>query len=92
MRREGWFWRDNTKALAEMILSNNSKVVFTRPPRFGKTTFCKMIGAYVDLKPNPQLLHAFDGTAIDQMKDIPKLNELRNKCAWLELVSFEGEK
>jgi len=39
LRREGWFWRDNTKALAEMILSNNSQVVFTRPPRFGKTTF-----------------------------------------------------
>jgi hypothetical protein len=69
------------------------KVILTRPPGFGKTTFCKMLGAYVDSR-TPEDTHArhFHGTAIHKLETEGDeatrgiLQEFKRNCAWLELV------
>ncbi len=79
------------------MVSGPRKVLLTRPPRFGKTMFCQMLGTYVDKATTDEVFRqCFAGTAIDKLategdQDVQfSLNRLRRKCAWLSLVSGDG--
>jgi hypothetical protein len=69
-------------------------MLLTRPPRFGKSTFCQMLGTYADCKTTDAVFEqCFAGTKIELMllKDGDEatreaLTKLRRKCAWLKLV------
>ena len=67
-----------------------SKVILTRPPRFGKTVFCEMLGAYVDCKTTPDMFKTlFGGTEIEELQSAydRQLKPFRGNCAYLSLVS-----
>lgn len=94
LRDEAAFWNDNTDALVALLRTKaHRKMILTRPPRFGKTIFCKMLGTYVDCQtPDDVFARCFDGTAIaraaveSDAATRTALANYRQKCAWLELV------
>jgi hypothetical protein len=95
LRQRGAFWHDNTDALARLLVNQRCtrKVLLTRPPRFGKSIFCQMLGMYVDCKTTDAVFEqCFADTKIECMvsegdeETREALTELRRKCAWLELV------
>jgi hypothetical protein len=68
-------------------------MLLTRPPRFGKSVFCEMLGTYVDCKTTDDVFEqCFAGTKIERMLEegdmatCEALTKLRRKCAWLKLV------
>ena len=48
MRREGAFFVDNSRFIAE-IEKAGQELIFVRPPRFGKSLFMNMLAVYYDL-------------------------------------------
>ena len=71
---------------------NDRKCLLTRPPRFGKTIFCEMLGAYVDSKTSDETFERlFGGTKIHQLQEdsdyAEELESFRGKGAHLSLVS-----
>ena len=75
-----------------LVDPDKSKFILTRPPRFGKTVFCEMLGAYVDCKTTPDMFNTlFGGTEVESLQDCPiyrsRLEVFRGKCAYLSLVS-----
>jgi hypothetical protein len=99
LRHPDAFWHDNTDALANVIVNQNMrpKMLLTRPPRFGKTTFCRMLGTYADCKTTDEVFEqCFAGTKIELMLEDDDedtreaLTKLRRKCAWLYLVRKPG--
>jgi hypothetical protein len=98
LREPNAFWYDNTHALFRLLSRAKviGKTLLTRPPRMGKTVFCKMLGTYADCKtPEAVFDQCFKDTYILRAEDdvgIPKnhkasLLALKRKCCWLPLVS-----
>ncbi len=59
MRENGYLYVDKTMYIRE--LENFTKVIYTRPRRFGKSTFTNMIGYYYDLAEKDNFEKLFKG-------------------------------
>ena len=62
MRENGYLYVDKTMYIRE--LENFTKVIYTRPRRFGKTTFINMIGYYYDIAKKDEFETLFKGLDI----------------------------
>ena len=62
MRENGYLYVDKTMYIRE--LENFTKVIYTRPRRFGKSTFTNMIGYYYDIAKKDEFETLFKGLDI----------------------------
>ena len=62
MRENGYLYVDKTMYIKE--LENFTKVIYTRPRRFGKSTFTNMIGYYYDMAEKDNFEKLFKGLYI----------------------------
>lgn len=62
IREEGYIYIDKTKYIEK--LEENSKIIFTRPRRFGKSTLTNMLGYYYDINETNNFERLFKGLYI----------------------------
>lgn len=62
IRKGGYYYVDKTKAISTLIRDGAKSILFTRPRRFGKTTFQSMLSAFFDIKEDSRDI--FKGLAI----------------------------
>lgn len=62
IREEGYIYIDKTKYIEK--LEENSKIIFTRPRRFGKSTLTNMLGYYYDINEANNFERLFKGLYI----------------------------
>ena len=48
IRKGGYYYVDKTKTISTLIRDGAKSILFTRPRRFGKTTFQSMLSAFFD--------------------------------------------
>ena len=62
IRRSGCYYVDKTSSIGSIIRDGAKSIFFTRPRRFGKTTFQSMLRAFLDIREDSREL--FSGLAI----------------------------
>ena len=62
IRRIGCYYVDKTSSIGSIIRDGAKSILFTRPRRFGKTTFQSMLRAFLDIREDSREL--FSGLAI----------------------------
>ena len=62
IRRIGCYYVDKTSSIVSIIRDGAKSILFTRPRRFGKTTFQSMLRAFLDIREDSREL--FSGLAI----------------------------
>ena len=50
IRNGGYYYVDKTGAIGTLIQDGAKSILFTRPRRFGKTTFQSMLSAFFDIR------------------------------------------
>ena len=62
IRKSGCYYIDKTGFISQLVRDSASSILFTRPRRFGKTTFQSMLSTFFDIRENSR--DAFDGLEI----------------------------
>ena len=62
IRESGCYYIDKTGYISQLIRDSASSILFTRPRRFGKTTFQSMLKAFFDIREDSKDI--FDGLAV----------------------------
>ena len=75
IRKGGYYYVDKTKAISTLIRDGAKSILFTRPRRFGKTTFQSMLSAFFDIREDSRDI--FKGLAI--MADMEAVDNWMNK-------------
>ena len=75
IRKGGYYYIDKTKAISTLIRDGAKSILFTRPRRFGKTTFQSMLSAFFDIREDSRDI--FKGLAI--MADREAVDNWMNK-------------
>ena len=82
------YYIDKTHAISELIEDGSQSILFTRPRRFGKTTFQSMLRAFFDIREDNRDI--FDGLEI--MEDTVAVENWMNKVPviYLTLKDVDG--
>ena len=82
------YYIDKTHAISELIEDGSQSILFTRPRRFGKTTFQSMLRAFFDIREDNRDI--FDGLEI--MEDTVAVENWMNKMPviYLTLKDVDG--
>ena len=75
IRREGCYYVDKTDNISRLIRDGADSVLFTRPRRFGKTTFQSMLKSFFDIREDNKDI--FTGLAV--MEDAEAVENWMNK-------------
>ena len=75
IRKGGYYYVDKTKAISTLIRDGAKSILFTRPRRFGKTTFQSMLSAFFDIREDSRDI--FKG--LDIMADMEAMDNWMNK-------------
>ena len=71
IRNGGYYYVDKTGSVSTLIRDGGKSILFTRPRRFGKTTFQSMLSAFFDIREDSSDI--FQGLAImDDMEAVDK--------------------
>ncbi len=62
IREKGYCYIDKTSVISSLIRDGAASVLFTRPRRFGKTTFQSMLRAFFDIREDNRDI--FSGLAV----------------------------
>ena len=68
IREKGLYYVDKTEAISKLINDSGRTILFTRPRRFGKTTFLTMLKSFFDIRENSRNL--FEGLAVMNEPDV----------------------
>ena len=80
--REGsCYYIDKTENIGRIIRDGAKSILFTRPRRFGKTTFQSMLRAFFDIREDSRDI--FSGLAV--MNDKEAAESWMNRYPWAEL-------
>ena len=75
IRKGGYYYVDKTKAISTLIRDGAKSILFSRPRRFGKTTFQSMLSAFFDIREDSRDI--FKG--LDIMADMEAMDNWMNK-------------
>ncbi len=75
IRQSGCYYIDKTSAISTLVRDGSSSILFTRPRRFGKTTFQSMLRAFFDIRDDNKDI--FSG--LDIMNDVDVVDGWMNK-------------
>ena len=82
IRESGCYYVDKTCYISQLIRDSASSILFTRPRRFGKTTFQTMLRAFFDIREDSYDI--FDGLEI--MNDSEAVEKWMNRCPVIYLT------
>lgn len=82
IRESGYYYVDKTCYISQLIRDSASSILFTRPRRFGKTTFQSMLRAFFDIREDSYDI--FDGLEI--MNDSEAVEKWMNRCPVIYLT------
>ena len=88
IREKGYYYIDKTSAISTLIRDGAASVLFTRPRRFGKTTFQSMLRAFFDIREDSRDI--FTGLAV--MEDSEAVEHWMNKhpVIYLSFKDIDG--
>ena len=89
LRKTGCYYVDKTASVSTLVRDMSESILFTRPRRFGKTTFQQMLRAFFDIREYNRDI--FEGLAI--MDDKEAVDNWMNKYPVIHLSfkSVEGD-
>ena len=76
IRREGYYYVDKTRMIRQVIDDSARSILFTRPRRFGKTTFMTMLRSFFDIRSDS---HSFF-ESLEVMHDREFADKWMNSC------------
>ncbi len=75
MRTSGCYYVDKTHVISTLVRDGSQSLLFTRPRRFGKTTFLTMLKSFFDVRQDSRdLFHD-----LDVMSDVEVISNWMNK-------------
>ena len=88
IRTSGSYYIDKTGYISQIIRDGAASILFTRPRRFGKTTFQSMLRAFFDIREDSRDI--FSGLAV--MNDKEAAESWMNKCpvVFLTFKNIDG--
>lgn len=88
IRETGCYYIDKTRYIVELIRDSAKSILFTRPRRFGKTTFQSMLRYFFDIREDSRDIFA----GLEVMNDEEAVNNWMNKypVIYLTLREIDG--
>ena len=88
IRREGCYYVDKTASISTLIRDGAESILFTRPRRFGKTTFQSMLKSFFDIREDSKDI--FQGLAVMNDKEAVENWMNRYPVIYLTFKDIDG--